>query len=102
MKGVIKTMWTLISNRAIPPTRLARYCCDELKERTGDPGDTVFMGVRWSESEKRKKRHLVSFYKKKICVRPIIDWTEAEVWSYIIENNIPYCKLYDEGFDRLG
>ena len=102
LKGVIKTMWTLISNRAIPPTRVARYCCDELKERTGEAGDTVFMGVRWEESRGRKERKIVSFYKNKICVRPIIDWSESEVWSYIIENNIPYCELYDNGFDRLG
>lgn len=47
------TMWTLIGNRALPPTRQMRYCCDELKERTGEPGDTVFTGVRWEESKAR-------------------------------------------------
>jgi phosphoadenosine phosphosulfate reductase len=35
-------------------------------------------------------------------VHPIIDWTEQDVWSYIRANNLPYCKLYDEGFKRLG
>lgn len=101
-KGKQKTMWTLLSNRAIPPTRLMRYCCDELKERTGDPGDTVITGIRWEESRNRSKQKMVSFYKGKIIVRPIVDWTEIEVWSYILENNIPYCELYDKGWDRLG
>lgn len=35
-------------------------------------------------------------------VNPIIDWTEAEVWEFLKEYNIPYCTLYDEGFKRLG
>lgn len=35
-------------------------------------------------------------------VNPIIDWTTAEVWEFIKEYNIPYCCLYDQGFERLG
>ena len=35
-------------------------------------------------------------------VNPIIDWTDAEVWEFIREYNIPYCELYDQGFKRLG
>ena len=35
-------------------------------------------------------------------VNPIIDWTDAEVWEFIHEYNIPYCELYDQGFKRLG
>lgn len=101
-EGKMKTMWTLIGNRAIPPTRLTRYCCSDLKENTGEAGDTVYTGVRWEESKARSQRSMVGFWMKKICVRPIIDWTEYEVWSYILENNIPYCCLYDQGWNRLG
>jgi phosphoadenosine phosphosulfate reductase len=32
----------------------------------------------------------------------IIDWTKAEVWEYIRTYNVPYCKLYDEGWNRIG
>lgn len=102
LKGKMKTMWTLIGNRAIPPTRLARYCCDELKERTGEKGDVIITGVRWEESKNRSKRKMCNWYKEKLQVRPIVDWSEVEVWSYILKNKIPYCKLYDEGWDRLG
>ena len=35
-------------------------------------------------------------------VNPIIDWTDAEVWEFIKEYDVPYCCLYDEGFKRLG
>lgn len=33
-----KTMWQLIVDRCIPPMRLARYCCEELKESGGKVG----------------------------------------------------------------
>ena len=35
-------------------------------------------------------------------LNPIIDWTTEEVWEFIHAYNIPYCKLYDEGYTRLG
>lgn len=49
-----KSMWQLIPEKLIPPTRLARYCCSELKER-GGAGRVVITGVRWAESRKRKE-----------------------------------------------
>lgn len=33
---------------------------------------------------------------------PIIDWSTEDVWNYIKTNNLRYCSLYDEGFDRIG
>lgn len=35
-------------------------------------------------------------------VNPIIDWQDDDVWDFIHQNNLPYCSLYDEGFERLG
>lgn len=48
------TMWSLIANSTIPPTRQARYCCEKLKE-SGGKGRVTMTGVRWAESAKRKK-----------------------------------------------
>lgn len=47
------TMWNLIPEKMLPPTRLARYCCEKLKESGGDGRMTV-TGVRWEESVNRK------------------------------------------------
>lgn len=47
-----KSMWQLIPKKLIPPTRLARYCCEELKER-GGRGRVKITGVRWAESRSR-------------------------------------------------
>lgn len=48
------TMWKLIEKKRMPPTRLVRYCCNELKER-GGKGRLRITGVRWAESPKRKE-----------------------------------------------
>lgn len=121
------TMWNLIPRKLMPPTRLARYCCQELKE-TGGYGRLVITGVRWAESVRRKKyrglvnigntkaaskilnndndesRELVEscYQRKKTVLNPIINWEDEDVWEFIRKYDIPYCKLYDEGYTRLG
>lgn len=47
-----RTMWQLIVDKKFPPTRLARYCCEELKEHGGQ-GRLKVTGVRWAESANR-------------------------------------------------
>lgn len=42
------------------------------------------------------------YQKAKTTLNPIIDWTDDEVWEFIREYGVPYCKLYDEGFTRVG
>ncbi len=121
------TMWNLIPKKKMPPTRLVRYCCKELKEGGGGGRFTV-TGVRWAESTKRaqnragleigkgkKRRELYDpdnppdEVMMRTCptkgmhiLNPIIDWTEAEVWEFIRKYDVPYCTLYDEGFKRIG
>lgn len=33
---------------------------------------------------------------------PMADWTEAEVWDYIRANDVPYNRLYDQGYKSIG
>lgn len=103
-KGKRTSMWDLIPQKLMPPTRIVRYCCSVLKER-GGAGRFITTGVRWSESASRKnnrgiyeagreiilgndndeKRRLFETctIKAKRVVNPIIDWTDDEVWDYI-------------------
>lgn len=48
------SMWSLIVKKGVPPTRLMRYCCSELKEKGGD-GRMKITGVRAAESVNRAK-----------------------------------------------
>lgn len=127
-KGKRVTMWSLIPQKKIPPTRLVRYCCEVLKEQSGT-NRFLTTGVRWAESKKRKegrgiyesfarergkkiilnndnddKRQLFESCRlrsKHIC-NPIIDWSDHDVWDYIRSEKIPVNPLYDMGFFRVG
>lgn len=123
------TMWNLIQKKHMPPTRIVRYCCEELKEG-GGVGRFTVTGVRWEESARRRRdrsglelnkaesKKTVTLMdpdnpdneemtrvcptKGKHILNPIIDWTTEDVWEFIRAYNVPYCSLYDEGFKRLG
>lgn len=126
-----KTMWELIAEKKMPPIRMVRYCCSSLKEVPNIRGVYSLTGVRRAESVQRSSRgvfdilankksdristdHILlndnedrrvsefCMQKKTYVCNPIIDWSDEDVWHFIREKNLPYCKLYDEGFKRLG
>ena len=127
-KGERTSMWSLIPQKLMPPTRLVRYCCSILKER-GGAGRFIATGVRWAESVKRKnsrgiyetmpsdpskkivlnndnddRRRLFEncrLQAKRVC-NPIIDWTDSDIWDYIKSENLPINPLYGCGFSRVG
>lgn len=61
------TMWNLIPDKMIPPTRIARYCCDYLKE-SGGKGRLTVTGVRWAESDNRAKNQGIATTSSKTSV----------------------------------
>lgn len=126
------TMWTLIPQMKMPPTRLARYCCSVLKENVGKQRFIV-AGVRQAESTKRRGREAFEIIgsakkyavrasdeiflddnsekrrlfetcrlKSKRSVHPIIDWTDDDVWEYIAAEHIHVNKKYCDGYTRVG
>ncbi len=100
-----KGFWQLVVKKGLP-MRTSRWCCQVIKE-AGGQGRTVIVGNRRAESTKRSHQkcyELANPNKKyhKNFVRPIIGWSSAEVWQYIKANNLSYCSLYDEGFERIG
>ena len=98
------SMFRLIRFKKWPPTRRIRYCCERFKENGGD-GRFVVTGTRWAESPRRRVRvQMVGqcIRRHKRILNPIIDWSDAEVWAFIHDQELDYCHLYDEGFTRLG
>ena len=122
------TMWNPIPRKLMPPTRLMRYCCSELKEG-GGKDRFIITGVRWAESAARKKNRgsleVIARRKErslilsndndedrrlfencqmagKRVVNPIIDWTTEDVLDFCKAEKVNLCPLYAEGWHRVG
>ncbi len=97
-----KGFWKTVVKKGLP-LRQARWCCKLIKEAGGE-GRVVIIGNRRAEGANRSKQKCFEKHCKqnKFFIRPIIDFDNYDIWQYIRENNLPYCSLYDEGFDRVG
>lgn len=122
------SIYDMALKKHILPTRTLRWCCAEFKEMSG-AGKVTLIGIRKEESARRSKREEVSTNikgkrteetfdqwsehqekmvtcvggKDKILVSPIIHWTERDVWEFLNDVvKVPHCKLYDEGYTRIG
>lgn len=95
-----------------PPSRVVAWCCSIFK--TGPMGTTLstfkedfltFYGIRRKESATRKKYSRIlksTKIKKQLSVGVIIDWSDIDVWLFILTENIPYNDSYRQGFARVG
>jgi len=68
-------------------------------------GTDIWMsGLRRNQSVDRHDIDILSFSEEykvyKFC--PLAKWSEANVWEYIRNNNVPYNKLYDLGYPTIG
>lgn len=98
-----------------PPARMLRWCCTIFK--TGaitkkieatfkDTKQLIaFQGIRRGESAARSKYDKESSnskIKKQLAINPIIDWSDFDVWLYILSNNLDFNDAYRQGFARVG
>lgn len=37
-----------------------------------------------------------------VKVNPLLNWTKKEVWKFILEHNVPYNDLHDQGYPSIG
>lgn len=108
------------------PTVQMAYCCADYKHNPKNVDPCSIVGVRRAESVKRKDRtafeiknktllkknkHLIDSYFEERCqstgtanliqLKPIIDWSDNEVWDYIERYKLPVNPEY-ETHNRVG
>ena len=111
---------------------LKTFCCDIMKDNNyiikqyyGDMKKAVyklksdypsikiiFMGIRKNDiihkNDIINSNNLPVFqvtdnnWPKYVRVYPILDMEYTEIWKYIKDNKLKYCKLYDQGYTSLG
>lgn len=104
----LSEQWKYLLNA---PFNIGSGCCKEMKlkpiaEYVKKTGRVPIMGTTASESALRAQKFMqYGFYNlegKKAQCTPMSIWTDDDVWEYIHRFNLPYCKIYDMGYDRTG
>ncbi|MEM4528249.1 MAG: phosphoadenosine phosphosulfate reductase family protein [Desulfurococcaceae archaeon] len=96
-----------------PPGKDYRWCCKitkllpiaKLMRAICPMGGLNVVGQRAYESLDRSKSPLVwrnRWIPHMVSTTPIQHWGQLECWLYIFRYRLPYNKLYEHGFDRLG
>lgn len=97
-----------------PPSRILRWCCTTHKTNpiaklidsmSPDHGVLTFDGVRKDESSRRANYPRISDKHKiarEVLARPILEWSELQIWSYMLFHDLHFNQAYRKGFRRVG
>lgn len=116
--GFIQNIWK--NHKSILPTVQIAYCCKDYKHNPKYVDACSITGVRKAESRSRsnrtafeaknkttlkKNKELFDSYFEEHCqsigatsiiqLKPIIDWTDKDVWDYIHKYSLPINPEYD-------
>lgn len=95
-----------------PPSKFERWCCTIFKtsnlntEYQNLNGNSLtFLGIRHSESKERQNYERTQNHSKigsQINAMPIIEWSDCDVWLYILYKKIAFNEAYKWGYKRVG
>jgi phosphoadenosine phosphosulfate reductase len=96
------------------PSRILRWCCTTHKTNplskivsvlNSSGGVLAFDGVRKRESNRRSNykrtscNHKVA---KEILASPILEWSDIQLWIYMLYHGLSLNTAYEKGFRRVG
>jgi phosphoadenosine phosphosulfate reductase len=66
--------------------------------------DAWISAIRRDQTTHRAKAEKVQWDSKfkLVKVNPLLTWTKRDVWAFILENEIPYNPLHDQGYPSIG
>ena len=59
-------------------------------------------GVRSSQTENRNKMRFIDVIRQSFSLRPLLNWTNKDIFYYMEENNLPAHPLLIKGFSSVG
>lgn len=103
-KGKPTSLWSLIPEKGILPTRIHRYCCQVLKENVGRDR-AIVTGVRWAESTARQGRGELETLTKRKADRVVLslsDKKQTELDGVILTNDNDTRRRWTEQCEKKG
>lgn len=83
-------------------------CCHQRKvevlQRVAQRFDAWASGVRRDQSPTRANTPILQWDKKfgLVKISPLARWTKADVWRRILDQQVPYNPLHDQGYPSIG
>ena len=61
-------------------------------------------GLRRDQATTRRETPVVQWVNQLevVKVNPLVNWTEADVWSYIVRHDVPYNPLHDQSYPSVS
>jgi phosphoadenosine phosphosulfate reductase len=114
IEGVSPPLSVTDQNRDYGPALYSRdpdRCCrmrkvEPLQRRLASL-DGWIASLRRDQSETRKGVRVLEHYRvggghSVVKVNPMAGWTRKQVWDYILEHDVPYNSLHDQGYPSIG
>lgn len=86
-----------------------KECCGIRKveplARALAPFDAWITGRRLEQSENRRQLKVIEpdhLHLGKFKINPLAEWRIGDLWHYARKHNVPYNRLYDEGYLSIG
>lgn len=124
-KGIHR--WIIEDKNYYIPTSAVRNCCSTYKEGkiknllSEKEEYVLFLGMRKDESNKRKEydwylndkinelwkqtrlnKYRANMLRNWVRFLPIVNWTDKDIWLYMLREDIEFNPMYKKGFGRVG
>src|SRR5712692_6430944 len=83
-------------------------CCHDRKivplRRAVAGYEAWISSIRADQTDHRAKADVVQWDAKfnLVKVNPLLSWTKKEVWAFIVNHDVPYNPLHDQGYTSIG
>ncbi len=91
------------------PFKISHHCCNKLKKQPAKAfekrsGLHPILGTMASEGALRHqlKGECNAYHQRRPVSKPITNWSEGLVWEYLRHYDVPYCDIYNMGYERTG
>lgn len=66
--------------------------------------DAWISSIRREQTRDRSGIEVVQYDRRfdLVKISPLANWTKADVWRYVLDNDVPYNPLHDRGFTSIG
>ena len=59
-------------------------------------------GVRAGQTENRNKMKFLDVIRQRLALRPLLNWTNKDIFYYMKDNNLPTHPLFHKGYSTVG